>query len=337
MLHAATDTPIGDTGANSGRKVVEVDKLCVTYEDRGGVISVLREVSLSISSGETLALVGESGSGKSTLARALVRLLARSGRITSGSIRIEGREVTRMSERDLESIRGSRVGFVFQDPDTYLNPVFSIGRQIADVISLHQGLGARDAWRLGEAQLARVDIRDPAWAMRAYPHQLSGGMRQRVLMAMATSCGPALLIADEPTTALDVLVQRQVLQTLARLKRESGMALLLVTHDLGLVAEHADRVAVMYGASIVEVQAADRIFRAPRHPYTAGLVAAALPPQQGRFATLPGSAPDLRTLPPGCPFAPRCTRAIPACTQTMPPWTQMDAGQSGFACWSPIA
>ena len=332
MSHAAIETPT--TGTSPAQAVVEVDGLSVTYEDRGGLIPVLRDVCVSIAAGETLALVGESGSGKSTLARALVRLLARSGRITGGSIRLEGRDVTRMSERELESIRGSRVGFVFQDPDTYLNPVFSVGRQITDVIRLHQGLGQAAAHRLGEAQLARVDIRDPALVMKAYPHQLSGGMRQRVLMAMATSCGPALLIADEPTTALDVLVQRQVLLTLARLKQETGMAVLLVTHDLGLVAENADRVAVMYGGSIVEVQPAARIFRAPRHPYTAGLVAAALPPQ-GRFATLRGSPPDLRTLPRGCPFAPRCERAIALCTETMPALTPSPDAPGAFACWNP--
>lgn len=318
------------------RPVVEVDRLSVTYEDRGGLIPVLRDVSLTIGSGETLALVGESGSGKSTLARALLRLLARSGRVTAGSIRLEGRDVTHMSERDLESIRGSRVGFVFQDPDTYLNPVFSIGRQITDVITLHQGLDRAAARVLAETQLARVDIRNPALVMKAYPHQLSGGMRQRVLMAMATSCGPALLIADEPTTALDVLVQRQVLQTLARLKREVGMAVLLVTHDLGLVAENADRVAVMYGGRIVEVQPAARLFSAPNHPYTAGLVAAALPPRGGRFTTLRGSPPDLRSSPPGCPFAPRCDRTIAACTQSMPPLNADVTGAGAFACWNPI-
>ena len=316
--------------------VVEIDALSVTYADSVGTIPVLRAVSLEIAAGETVALVGESGSGKSTLARALVRLLPRSGRITGGSIRLEGREVTRMSEGELESIRGARVGFVFQDPDTYLNPVFPIGRQIADVIALHQGLDQAAAWRLGAQQLERVDIRNPELVMHAYPHQLSGGMRQRVLMAMATSCGPALLIADEPTTALDVLVQRQVLLTLARLKREIGMAVLLVTHDLGLVAENADRVAVMYGGSIVEVQPAATIFRTPRHPYTHGLVAAARPAQR-RFATLAGSPPDLRTLPAGCPFAPRCDRALPRCPGEMPALTRKDDAAGAFACWNPIA
>ena len=319
----------------AGDRVVVVDNLSVTYRDGVGTIPVLRGVSLSIERGETLALVGESGSGKSTLARALVRLLPRSGVITGGSILLEGRDVTRMTERVLESIRGARVGFVFQDPDTYLNPVFSIGRQVADVIMLHQGLSHRAAWQLGEEQLARVDIRQPALTMKAYPHQLSGGMRQRVLMAMATACGPALLIADEPTTALDVLVQRQVLQTLAKLKQEVGMAVLLVTHDQGLVAENADRVAVMYGGSIVEVQSADAIFRAPRHPYTRGLVAAAQPAGR-RFATLAGSPPDLRALPPGCPFVPRCERAQTRCSIDMPALAlRADAG-AALACWNPV-
>ena len=313
--------------------LVAVERLSVTYGDASGMVPVLREVSLAIQSGETLALVGESGSGKSTLARALVRLLPRSGRITGGSIRFEGREVTAMSGRELEAMRGARVGFVFQDPDTYLNPLFRVGRQIADVIILHQGLSQSAAWRLGEQQLARVDIRDPAHVMQAYPHQLSGGMRQRVLMAMATSCGPALLIADEPTTALDVLVQRQVLATLAHLKRDSGMAVLLVTHDLGLVAENADRVAVMYAGSIVESGSAARIFGAPAHPYTQGLMAAARPAGR-RFATLAGSPPDLRGLAPGCPFAPRCERAQARCGVDMPVLTARAGG--AIACFNPV-
>jgi len=280
-------------------------------------------------------LVGESGSGKSTLARAIVRLLPRNGRITTGSVELEGRDVTNMSERELESIRGSRVGFVFQDPDAYLDPVFSIGRQVSDVIRLHQRVDAAKAERLAQEQLARVDIRNPELVLKSYPHQLSGGMRQRVLMAMATSCGPALLIADEPTTALDVLVQRQVLLTLARLKRENGMAVLLVTHDLGVVSENSDRVAVMYGGVIVEIQRTDTIFRAARHPYTQGLIAATRPAGR-RFATLRGSPPDQRTSVTGCPFAPRCDRVQPRCHREMPPLIPNHDNTGAFACWNPI-
>ena len=315
--------------------VVEIHDLCVDYHDAQGRIAVLRDVSLIIRRSETLALVGESGSGKSTLARAIVRLLPRTGRITAGIVRLEGRDVTAMSEKELESVRGSRVGFVFQDPDVYLNPVFSIGRQVADVILWHTPMDRARAWQLAEEQLARVDIRDPPVVMKSYPHQLSGGMRQRVMMAIATSCGPALLIADEPTTALDVLVQRQVLGTLAHLKQEVGMAVLLVTHDLGVVAENADRVAVMYGGSIVEIQTVAQIFRTPRHPYTAGLVAASRPAGR-RFATLAGSPPDLRNMPAGCPFAPRCERRIARCTVEMPPLAQDPDGSGAFACWNPI-
>jgi oligopeptide/dipeptide ABC transporter ATP-binding protein len=312
---------------------VEVDNLTVIYDVGGVPVRAVRNASLTIAQGETLAVVGESGSGKSTLARALVGLLPRSGRIGSGEVRIAGMPVTRMSETELESIRGSKVGFVFQDPDTYLNPVFSIGRQVADVIALHQRVPAKRAWELAIEQLARVDIQNLAAVMKAYPHQLSGGMRQRVLMAMATSCSPALLIADEPTTALDVLVQRQVLLTLKRLKSEVGMAVLLVTHDLGLVAEYADRVAVMYGGTLVEVQPATRLFRHPRHPYTAGLIAAALPAANRRFATLAGSPPDLRSLNAGCPFQPRCDRALDTCVNEMP--ALINAGDAAFACWNP--
>jgi oligopeptide/dipeptide ABC transporter ATP-binding protein len=319
----------------SADPVVEVTGLCVDYHDPLGRIRVLRDVSIAIWPRETLALVGESGSGKSTLARAIVRLLPRTGVITAGSVSVEGREVTGMSERDLQSVRGSRVGFVFQDPDVYLNPVFSIGRQVSDVILQHKPVEREQAWQAAEQQLARVDIRNPALVMKAFPHQLSGGMRQRVMMAIATCCAPALLIADEPTTALDVLVQRQVLGTLAHLKRDVGMAVLLVTHDLGLVAENADRVAVMYGGTIVEVQSAEKIFVEPRHPYTAGLIAASRPAGR-RFATLSGSPPDLRKLGTGCPFAPRCERAVARCAGEMPPLETRPEGGGAFACWNPI-
>ena len=309
--------------------VVAVRDLSVSYRDDRGAIPVLRGVDLDIARGETLALVGESGSGKSTLARALVRLLPRTGRVVSGTIAIEGQDVLALNAAGLRALRGARVGFVFQDPDVYLNPVFPVGRQIADVIVLHRGVAPAEARRQAEAQLTRVDIRDAARVMHAYPHELSGGMRQRVLMALATACQPALLIADEPTTALDVLVQRQVLATLARLRQETGMAVMLVTHDLGVVAENADRVAVMYGGSIVEVQAVRELFRAPRHPYTRALIAAAGPAGR-RFATLPGSPPDLRRLPPGCAIAPRCERVQERCHATAP------ALQAGHSCWNPL-
>jgi len=314
--------------------VIDVDRLSIVYGEGEATVPVIREASLSIAKGETVALVGESGSGKSTLARGLLKLLPKAGRIVGGKVTIEGVEVSAMTERKLRDIRGSRVGFVFQDPDTYLNPVFSIGRQVADVIALHQKVAPARARELALEQLAKVDIRNPDRVMQAYPHQLSGGMRQRVLIAMATSCHPALLIADEPTTALDVLVQRQVLLTLEHLKKEIGMAILLVTHDLGLVAEYADRVAVMYGGSIIEVQEASHIFRAPRHPYTAGLIAAGLPARGGRFATLAGSPPDPRQLGAGCPFEPRCGRRQPECTEEMPPLVY--AGHGLLACWNPL-
>ena len=313
--------------------VIEVEELSIAYGEGAGRILVVREASLSIGRGQTLALVGESGSGKSTLARGMLRLLAGNGRVVGGRVRIGGADVSAMTERELREIRGATVGFVFQDPDSYLNPVFPIGRQVADVIALHRRVAPAQARALAEAQLAKVDIRDPHRVMAAYPHQLSGGMRQRVLIAMATSCRPALLIADEPTTALDVLVQRQVLMTIEHLKQENGMAVLLVTHDLGVVAEHADRVAVLYGGRIVEERATEAIFAAPRHPYTAGLIAAALPTSGHRFATLPGSPPDPRTIGGGCPFQPRCDRGLARCRDEMPPPARAADGM--VACWNP--
>lgn len=331
MLRVATD--ISEPEA-SPAALLDIRDVSISYRDRTGLHPVVRHVSLTAGKGETVALVGESGSGKSTLARAVIRLLPASGRITSGSIRFEGREVTALGRHELQAIRGARVGFVFQDPDSFLNPVFPVGKQICDVIRLHQRVDTATAARLAEEQLARVDFKDPLRVMSSYPHQLSGGMRQRVLMAIATCCGPSLLIADEPTTALDVLVQRQVLQTMNRLKREIGMTILLVTHDLGVVAEYADRVAVMYAGSIVEVQSAATIFTKARHPYTHGLIAAAEPARE-RFATLGGSAPRRLSDAPGCAFAPRCARMMPRCSTETPHVVSIGPNEV-FACWNPL-
>jgi oligopeptide/dipeptide ABC transporter ATP-binding protein len=264
-------------------------------------------VSLELPRGRTLGLVGESGSGKSLLALSILRLGA--GRIVSGSVAYDGRELTTLPERELRALRGNRIAMIFQDPATSLNPVFPVGAQVAEALRVH---GRPNAKRTAVELLERVGIPEPALRARAYPHELSGGMRQRVMIAMALACGPDVLIADEPTSALDVTIQAQILELLARLQRELGMSLLLITHDLGIVAHRCDEVAVMYAGQIVERAAAAEIFRAPRHPYTAGLV------QALKFEEIPGLPPDLRALPAGCRFADRCPRVQAKCRAEMP-------------------
>lgn len=321
---------------NGTVNILEVDGLSVEYRQAQQTVRAVQDVSFAVAQSETLALVGESGCGKSTLARSLFGLLPARGRVVAGNIRFEGLEVPLSDEDSLRPVRGSRVGFVFQDPDTYLNPLFRIGSLLMDVIVLHKKVDRREARRLAFAQLAAVEFRKPEVVMDAYPHELSGGMRQRAMLAMATSCTPSLLIADEPTTALDVLVQRDIMRTLGRLKRDFGMSVLLVSHDLGLVARHADRVAVLYAGRIVETQPVRTIFRQPRHPYTAALVAAATPTRSHYFPTVAGTLPDLRIEHAGCSFQPRCLRRIGRCEHENPmlEWNPHRPGQ--FACWNPV-
>lgn len=253
--------------------LLEVQRLSVVYPGPGGQpLRAVHQASLSLEAGETLALVGESGSGKTTLAMALFGLLSPGGRIVEGDVRLDGASIRSMPASCVRALRGDVVGYVFQNPMTSLNPVYSVGRQLTDVIRKHQGVRRTAARTIAVEALERVGIGDAASRMRAYPHELSGGMQQRVLMAMATSCHPRLLIADEPTTALDVLVQKQVMGTLASLRDEFGLALLLVTHDLALVGETADRVAVMQHGEIVEQGAVADVFERPGHDYTIGLL-----------------------------------------------------------------
>ena len=264
-------------------------------------------VSLELARGRTLGLVGESGGGKTLTAMAILRLGA--GRIVSGSIEFGGRNLAALPERELRELRGNRIAMVFQDPATSLNPVFPVGAQVAEALRVH---GRPNAKRTAVELLERVGIAEPALRARAYPHQLSGGMRQRVMIAMALACGPDVLIADEPTSALDVTIAASILELLARLQRELGMSLLLITHDLAVVRRVCDDVAVLYAGQIVERASAAEIFRAPRHPYTAGLVRAL------KFEEIPGLPPDLKSLPAGCRFADRCPRVQARCRSEMP-------------------
>ncbi len=291
--------------------LLQIDNLNVGFDTERGQIRPVRDLSLSIYPGQTDALVGESGCGKSVSALSILRLIpAPPGKILGGRILLEGRDLLTLREREMRRVRGRDIAMIFQEPMTSLNPVFTIGDQIAEAVILHQHVSRRAALQIAEQSLADVGIADPDRRVREYPHQMSGGMRQRVMIAMALSCKPRLLIADEPTTALDVTIQAQILELLRKLQRETGMSILLITHDLGVVAENADVVGVMYASRIAEFAPVEALFDKPKHPYTEGLFRSV--PQLGalaeRLETIPGSVPDPAKFPGGCKFHPRCPR-----------------------------
>ncbi len=291
-----------------------------------GATAVVDEVSLTIDGGEKFALVGESGSGKSITALSVLGLV--DGADTSGRIVFDGQDLRANSEPQMRAIRGGEIAMIFQEPMTALNPLHTIGAQIGEVLRLHEGVGRGEARARAIALLDRTGIPEPARRVDAWPHQLSGGQRQRAMIAMALACRPRLLIADEPTTALDVTIQAQVLDLIQTQQRERFMSVVLVTHDLGVVARIADQVAVMYAGQVVEQGAAEDIFATPRHPYTRGLLRSVPDPtdEQGKLYQIPGLPPDLAHLPPGCPFAPRCERAEEICRREFPPYVQLTAG-----------
>ena len=299
--------------------LLEVDDLSVQFVSREATVNAVSGASFSLRAGEVLCLLGESGSGKSVTLRALMRLLPNRARV-GGRVSVAGKDVLALHGRALQSYRGGDVAMVFQEPMTALDPVYTIGQHLTEMIRQHKG-GSRTAARARAIELLDL-VKIPGAARRvdAYPHELSGGLRQRAMIAIALSCGPRLLLADEPTTALDATVQIQVLILLRRLQQELGMGTIFVTHDLGVAAEIADRVAVMYAGRVVEEGPVGNVLRAPAHPYTAGLLASTVhdqPPEED-IAAIPGSPPDLRRLPPGCSFAPRCSLAMAACRQGFP-------------------
>ena len=336
-IHAAS----GVAPAAQGHPVLEVDNLQTHFFTSSGVVRAVDGVSYSVRSGETLGVVGESGCGKSVTALSILRLVANPpGRIVGGQIRFEGGNLLERSETEMERIRGNDISMIFQEPMTSLNPLFTVGRQISEAIALHQGVSRREAMDKAIEMLRSVSIPEPERRAATYPHQMSGGMRQRVMIAMALSCNPKVLIADEPTTALDVTIQAQILDLMRALQRKFGTAIVLITHDMGVVAENADRVVVMYAGRKVEEAAADVLFEQPGHPYTKGLLgsiphlddAARHDGPRQRLNEIKGMVPSLIGAPVGCRFAPRCTLASDQCKTAVPPLIEHRPAH-WIACW----
>lgn len=320
--------------------LLSVQRLGVVFDTARGPLQALQDVSIDVRRGSTLAIVGESGSGKSVLSRTVMRLLAPSAKVADeSSIQFDGVELLTLSKDRMRAIRGRRIAMVFQDPMTALNPVRTIGAQLQEGLKLQLGLGSAASRARALDLLKQVGIPAPARRMDQYPHELSGGMRQRVVIAMAIACEPELLIADEPTTALDVTVQAEILDLLRTLQTERRMTMILITHDLGIAASQADEVAVMYAGQVVEHAAAERLMASPRMPYTAALlrsIPALSDPPHAQLFTIPGRPPVVMGPQAGCLFAPRCTRSIERCRSEMPTLAQADGGLHRLRCWNPI-
>jgi peptide/nickel transport system ATP-binding protein len=321
--------------------LLEVDQLVTEFDTDEGRVRAVDGVSFSLEKGETLGIVGESGCGKSVTAHSIMRLLPQpTGKIVSGAVRFAGRDLTTLPIEQMEKIRGNDIGMVFQEPMTALNPVQTIGKQLTEVMLLHRDIGVDQAIRDGIAILDRVGIPSPDVRMGEYPHQLSGGMRQRVVIAIALACEPALLIADEPTTALDVTIQAQILELIRELQADMGMAVMLITHDLGVIAETSNNVVVMYAGRVAEQGSVYDIFDRPAHPYTRGLLAS-IPrletEPKSRLSIIEGMVPGLQDLPPGCRFQNRCAHAIAACGERAPAIeTIADRHQVSCGRWSEL-
>ena len=317
--------------------MLRVEELTVGFATDEGAIRVVEEGSVAVAAGRTVGLVGESGCGKSVTAMSIMRLLpSPPSRLEGGRILFDGRDLTEAGEAEMRALRGDRIGMVFQEPMTSLNPTFTIGFQIGEVLRLHRGESGPSARAQAIEILRQVGVGAPERRIDQYPHQLSGGLRQRVMIAMALVCHPALLIADEPTTALDVTIQAQILDLLRKLQRELGTAILLITHDLGVVAETCDEVVVMYAGRVVERATVAQIFARPRHPYTHGLLAASpWNTRRGRpLTTIPGMVPPPGSRAVGCSFVERCGRALPKCRDVRPP-LRAEADGHAAACWNP--
>ena len=319
------------------KRILKIRDLSVSFATESGPAKVIENVSFSVEHGRTLGLVGESGCGKSVTAMSVIRLLpSPPSKVESGRIFFNGDDMLKLSDAEMRAIRGNRIGMIFQEPMTSLNPTFSIGFQIGEVLRIHRGLDRNRARERCIELLKMVGIGSPASRLDQYPHQLSGGLRQRVMIAMAIACRPGLLIADEPTTALDVTIQAQILDLMVKLQKELEMSILMITHDLGVVAEFCDNVVVMYAGKIVEKAPVEQIFRHPRHPYTHGLMTSI--PQIGNkrthLPTIPGMVPGIGHRPEGCYFADRCSRVQDVCRESEPP-LDGEGTETRLACWNP--
>jgi len=341
VRHASTVENGAQLNAGASTTVLEIENLQTHFFTSAGVVKAVDGVSYSVRGGETLGVVGESGCGKSVTALSVLRLVADPpGRIVGGSVRFEGRSLLDLEQQQMEQIRGNEISMIFQEPMTSLNPLYTVGQQISEAIALHQRLGRRKAMDKAVEMLRRVSIPEPEQRAHSYPHQLSGGMRQRAMIAMALSCNPKVLIADEPTTALDVTIQAQILDLMRELQRAYGMAIVLITHDMGVVAENADRVIVMYAGRKVEEAGVEDLFERPAHPYTRGLLgsiphldeAAKAGERRVRLNEIKGIVPSLVELPTGCSFAPRCSHASNRCRAEAPLLDQLAPGH-WVACW----
>ncbi len=318
--------------------LLEVSGLGVEFQTRGGVARVLEDVAFTVHRGETLGLVGESGCGKSMTALAMMRLIPTPpGRITAGSVKLDGRDLLTISEPEMRQARGNRISMIFQEPMTSLNPAYTVGDQIGEAVRLHQGLNRKAATARAIEMLEAVGIPAAKTRVHEYPHQFSGGMRQRVMIAMALACKPDVLIADEPTTALDVTVQAQIFDLISELRERTGTAVVLITHDMGAIAEMADRVAVMYAGRIVEEGSAAEVLQSPLHPYTQGLIACAPGRRTAGFGEplmeIPGTVPSLLERRGGCSFADRCSQVQERCRGQLPAETVLDGGRRRVLCW----
>ncbi len=328
------------TPNQANQPILDVRDLRVEFDTYGGIVKAVRGVNFAVAPGKTLAIVGESGCGKSVTVQSLMGLIPTPpGRITSGSVKFQGREILGLPPKEANKIRGKEIGMIFQDPMSSLNPTMTVGKQIAETLRYHENITFEEGRVRAIELLEQVQIPEPAARVDAYPFQFSGGMRQRVMIAMAIACNPKLLIADEPTTALDVTVQAQILNLMKKLQRERGMSIILITHDLGVVAQMADDVAVMYAGQVVEYGSVDSIFFHSSHPYTLGL-RAAMPGHdedpkgtaKRKLKPIEGSPPDLFHPPKGCGYAARCPHAMKACATKMPPLWELETGH-GSRCW----
>ena len=323
---------------NNNKPLLEVKDLKTYFYTEDGVVRAVDGVNLDLYPGEVLGIVGESGCGKSVTSLSIMRLISKPGKIDAGEILLDGENLLNLSEEEMSKVRGNRISMIFQQPQTALNPVFKVGDQLAEVLNVHQDMGKEAGWRRAVALLKMVGVPDPERRAEAYPHELSGGMAQRVMIAMALACIPEVLIADEPTTALDVTIQAQILDLMRDMRREMGTSVILITHDLGVVAEMAERVAVMYAGEIVEQTDVNTLFDEPLHPYTQGLMGSipVLGEIKEKLAVIPGSVPNLVNLPPGCRFAPRCQARLKyncaICADVKPELEEVKPGHH-VRCW----